>query len=159
VTVSDSFKADVFAQETGEAFIILLAIDHDDLSSPIYLGSDGVDTISNSKTYIAYPFDFIAPAMAGDKEPAAKIEIDNVSREIIEAIRGLSSPPTIEVDIVRASVPDTIEVSFPDFLLNDVTYDRLVVSGTMVVETLGNEPFPAHSFLPSNFPGLFGGVV
>ena len=158
MAVSDAFKAAVFAQETGEAFLTLLTIDHDDLADPIRLSSDGVDTTSNGETFVAFPFRFVAPPMAPDKDPFARLEVDNVSREIIEAVRGLSSAPTIDVDMVRASDPDTVEASFPQFLLNDITYDRTVVSGTLVVEILSAEPFPAHAFMPSGFPGLFGGA-
>lgn len=159
MSVSDAFKAAVFAQETGEAFLILLTVDHDDLDAPLRFSSDGVDTTSNGNVYYAYPFTFTLPPMADEKPPFANLVIDNVSREIVSAIRGLSSAPTISAIGVLASDPDEIEVQLPDFKLARVTYDRLIVSGTLLVDSLMNEPFPAHSFMPSNFPGLFAGVA
>lgn len=159
MTVSAAYKAAVFASETSEAFITFLKIDHDDLAEPIYLCNDRVDTVSGGITYIGFPFNYIAPAMSGDKAPVAKLELDNVSRTIVEAIRGLKSPPIISTFFAMVSDPESIEASWPDFYLSDAYYDRLVVSGTLLLESLRNEPFPAHSFMPSNFPGLFGGVV
>jgi len=155
MTVSPAFKAAVFAQETSEAFLVLLTIDHDDFVEPLRFTSNGVDTVSNGDTFLAFPFRFIPPS-DDDSDQQAKLEIDNVDRRIVEAIRRLSSPPTISVNLVRESAPDTIEVEFPEFLLQGVKYDRLVVSGTLSVESLDNDPIPAHSFMPSFFPGLFG---
>lgn len=159
MSVSDDFKAAVFAQETGEVFLVLLAITHDSMEETLRFSSDKVDTVSNGETYLGFPFNFIFPPVSADRAPYAQIEIDNIDRRITEAISELSTPPTVEVFMIRASAPDDIEVQLPDFKLSNVMYDRLVISGTLTVETLGAEPFPAHSFMPSNSPGLFGGVA
>ena len=44
-TVSAAFEAAIYGQETNEVFLALLKIDHDDWLQPLYLTSDGVDTI------------------------------------------------------------------------------------------------------------------
>ena len=48
-----------------------------------------------------------------------------------------------------------VEAQWPEFLLTNIRYDAATISGTLKLETLEREPFPAGSFTPSQFPGLF----
>lgn len=150
-----SMKNAVNAQETTEAFIILITIDHDDLVTPIRVSSDGVNTTSRSNIYVAYPFDITLPTDDGSTPPSAKLIIDNVSREIGQTIRSILSPPSVTIEIVLSSDPDTVESSFPFFELSEVEYNALTVSGTLTIPNLAIEPYPAESFIPSTHPGLF----
>ncbi len=150
---------EIFRQETGEAWLILLTIDHASLQNPIRVGSDAVATISRGKTFISFPFDLALPHEAPDELPRARIRIDNVDRRIVEALRlaaGSAEGPSVQMEIVRAADPDTVEGSWPDFLLVNATYDVLVVSGELKLDVLEREPYPADSYTPSTAPGVFG---
>ncbi len=81
--------------------------------------------------------------------------IDNIHRDIVIAIRDLTSAPTVEIKVVLSSDPYTAEAEFTGFELTNVTYDSLQVQGDLTIESFMNEPFPGDSFLPSTFPGLF----
>jgi hypothetical protein len=87
--------------------------------------------------------------------PKAKLSIDNIDRTIVAAIRSINTAPTVLIEIVRAADLSTVEASFPDFQLINITYDAMVVSGDLTVENFTAEPFPAATFCPSLFPGLF----
>ncbi len=69
-------------------------------------------------------------------------------------MRLADSGPTIVMEVVRGSDPDTVEASFPDFRLLSAEYDALFVEGELGLE-LNGEPFPSASFDPARFPGLF----
>jgi hypothetical protein len=83
------------------------------------------------------------------------LSIDNVDRTIVEAVRTVSSPPTASLSVVLASDPDTVEAGPFELTIREVQYDALVVTATMAVEDILNEPFPGDLFTPQNFPGLF----
>ena len=153
--VSNVFKSAVFGQETDEAFLVLLKIDHADLSEPIRVSSDGINTVSNGETFVAYPFELSLPSNPETGISQAQLTIDNVSQDIITSIRNIIAPPSITIQVVLASDPDTIEVEFSGFELQNVQYDALVISGTLTIESFMSEPYPGGSFLPSTFPGLF----
>jgi len=155
MTVSANFKTEVFKQETSECFILLVTIDHADLSVPIRVSSDGVDTISRLNTFVSFPFDITLPSDSEDGPPVAKLVIDNVDRQIVQAVRSISSPPSVLMEIVLASDVETVEVDWPDFELIDVDYDALTVSGLLTQERFESEPYPHLKFTPGNFPGLF----
>jgi len=150
-----TFQQAVHAPETGEAFLLLLTLSHANLDDPLRFTSDGVDTVSRGYTFIAFPFQISLPPRSQDQPPKMQLTIDNVDRQIVQTIREIQSAPTIKVEIVLASTPDTVEAIFPDFILLNAQYDRLTVQGDLVIEMLEREPFPADTYNPSDFPGLF----
>jgi len=154
-TVSDTFKKEVFKQETGECFILLLTIDHVDLEDPIRTSSDGVDTVSRGETFVSFPFEISLPSDSDESPPESKIVIDNVDREIVQALRSISSAPSVLMEIILASDPETVEIDWPDFELINVDYDALTVEGILTQERFTAEPYPYLKFTPGNFPGLF----
>lgn len=154
-SVSDTFKEAVFKQETSECFILLVTIDHDDLATPIRVTSDGTSTTSRSNLFVSYPFQIDLPIDSDDSPPISKLVIDNVDRVIVEAIRSISSPPSVLLEMVLASDVDTVELAWNDFELVNADYDELTVSGDLTQEKFLAEPYPYLKFTPGNFPGLF----
>lgn len=149
---------------TGEAFIILLSIEHPNLAQPARISNDPTQllpvaqvrgTISNGEEFIYLPFEFLFPNQEADTSPVAQIRIDNISREISTIIDSLSSPPTIQIQVVLSSTPDIVELELLDFKLRRTEWNILTVTGDITVEHFEQEPFPAGRFNPSGFPGLF----
>jgi hypothetical protein len=155
VTVSTDLKTKAFAQETDDALIILLTITHDDLPAAIRVCSNSEDIESNGEDYLACPFDLKLLVNDPQQLPKATLSIQNVDRRIVEAIRSIGTAPEVEVSIIKASDPDTVEMSLPNFSLLSVTYDALTVQGDLFLENMASEPYPAGSFSPSEFRGGF----
>ena len=153
--VSAELKQAVYAQETEREFVVLITLSHPDLSTPIRVNSSGANLDSNGETFIAFPFEVVLPDDVDDRPPRAKLRIDNISREIVLAIRTISSAPFVNIQIVMASSPNTIEAEFLDFRLSNITYDQLTVEGDLTLEEFIGEPYPARVFSPADFPGLF----
>lgn len=165
-TPSVAFRQAVYAQQTAEVPVILLTIAHADLASSICISTDNAatmtidgteyrGTVSNSVNYVYCPVNISLPDDSEESISKCTIEVDNVSREVLAAIRTITSAPTISMSVVLASSPDTVEASFPNFTLSDVTANALVISGTLSLGGFLGEPFPGGSMLPSNFAGLF----
>lgn len=154
-SVSGLTRQALNAAETGEAFLILLTLDHDDLSVPIRVTSDAVTTTSRGNDFVPFPFDLVLPDDLDDRSPRARLVIDNVDRQIVQAVRNLISAPNALIEIVRAAAPDTVEAQFVDFKLTRVSYDAHRVEGNLTIEDFTTEPFPAAVFSPGLFPALF----
>lgn len=167
--ISLNFKSAAFAQETGRIPIVLITLSHDDLLDDIRISTDPTQelsglttdtekvygTVSNGDSYIFLPVRIKLPDDTEDGPGLMKLEIDNVHRAYTEAIRSIFTPVTCQVDIVMDNALDTIDASWPEFLLTNITYDVSIITGTLTLETLTTEPFPAGTFIPSHFPGLF----
>ena len=155
IGVSATTRAAVFASETAEAFIVLVTIDHDDLSLPIRVCSDAVDMESRGNTFTAMPFERELPGEDDTGVSAGTLAIQNVSLEITEAIRSINTPPSVLLEVVRAADPDTVEMSFDNMRIAEVRWDALIVSATVDDENFLSEPYPKDSFTPGLFPGVF----
>lgn len=152
--VSAPMRGAAYAQETGEAAPVLITIDHADLAAPIQVTSDAVDTLSRGDTYIAFPFRVTLPDDT-EEGARARLEIDNVDRQIVQAVRAVSSPPSVRVEVVLASTPDLVEAGPFDFQLEEARYDALVVSGELAFEPVLDLAVPGDVMSPGLFPGLF----
>lgn len=154
-TLTTAARAALYSAETGEAVLILLTLAHADLPAPIRVTSDSVETVSRGDTFLAFPFEISLPDDDDERPPEMRLTIDNVGREIVDAVRSITTPATVLMEIVLGSAPDTVEVAFPDFELVDVTMDALAVSGRLTLESFDIEPYPAGEMNPIDFPGLF----
>ena len=153
--ISEDFRRAAYAENTDEVFIVLLTIEHDDLVAPIRVSSDAVDTPSRNQTFTAYPFEVTLPDAREGALPRAFLRIDNVDRQIVEAIRAISEAVTVTIEIVLASDPDFVEVCYPGFRLRKVAWDAFVIEGELTLRHKADEPYPANRFTPSAYPGLF----
>lgn len=154
-SLSSTAKQAIFAQETGEVFIMLVTIAHAALVPSLRFASNAVDVTSRGNVYLGWPFRVALPAELDDQLPTVQIQIDNVDRRIMEGVRQLTSPPTVTLEVVLASAPDTVEAGPFDFSLKGCDYDSMVVTGTLAFEDVLNEPYPAFSFTPGLVPGAF----
>lgn len=165
--LSTDFLRGAFAQETGICPVFLVTIDHPDLATPILVSSDPTvrmsqtaedvtyGTRSRGLEFVFFPFTLTLPSDEDEGPQNMTVQMDNVKRDITQTLRGLTSPPTVKTELILIDSPDVVEAVWPDFLLTQATYDASTIKGTLTVETLVREPFPALCFTPSYFPGLF----
>lgn len=153
MTISQALKEEAWSA-ASDLPLVLLTLDHDDLAAPIRVVNDREDVTSGGNVYVAFPFEIALPDQLEDAAPGARLQISNVSREIGQAVRDISSAPTVTIQVIRRDTPNTIELQFPAMYLRNVRFDALWVTGDLEFEDLGREPFPAHTFSPANFPGL-----
>ncbi len=162
--LSNTAKQAIFAQSTSEVFVALVTIENESFTDPIRvcdnptqilpdLGVRGV--VSRGLEYVYVPFSLNLPIQDDTGVSRATISIDNISREIVKAVREATTALTINIEIVLASDPDNVEMSVQDFRLESVKYDAFTVSGDLSVEYFELEPFPSKRFTPSDFPGIF----
>jgi hypothetical protein len=113
----------------------------------------GVPSRGNDYTFL--PLEITLPTEEEQAAPRCSITLHDVTRFLTPVIREVTAPPTVTLELVLASAPDVVEASFPDFLMGAITYNRDTVTAELTVESFTNEPFPAYTFTPGYFPGLF----
>lgn len=154
----------IYAQETKEAFIVLLTISHESWPDDVRVSSDPTQllpeaavrgTISNGDEYVFAPFAVNLPAQDDSGVARANITVENVSRMLMQKIRQATSAVSITIQVVTSSHPDNIQVTVTDFKLERVTYDAFTITGEISVEYFDLEPFPAQRFVPSKYPAVF----
>jgi hypothetical protein len=110
--------------------------------------------IADRTTYIAFPFQIDLPGEDPEQPATSRLRIDNVDRQIVEAIRGLSGPPLASLEVVLASQPEVVEIGFYDLTIRSADYDALYVEAGLTYEAIYSEPI-TFDMTPARFPGLF----
>lgn len=145
----------MFAQQTGEVFLVCLTITHPSITTQRLVNNTQL-VVRSAGTYQPYPMQLSLPAQLDDQLPTVDIVVDNVDREVLQQIREVSGVPKVTMEVVLASSPDTVEAGPFDFSLKQASYDVLAITGTLGYEDdILNQRVPAMSYTPSNSPGLF----
>jgi len=150
-----SVRRALFDQETAEAFLVLLTIDHSTLSEPLRFVSDNQDVTSRGNTYKAFGFRIPMPSEEDGSITEVQLTIDNVDRQVVETVRSLRSAPEVTMELVVSSDPDTVFAGPFPFELQSVDWNAVQVTGTLGYPPVLDEPFPGDTFNPENHPGLF----
>jgi hypothetical protein len=164
-TISLTFRGAMYDPQTEEIPIVLITIEHDDIEGALRLSSDPTErlsdtplqygTVSNGDTYLFCPMSISLPDDMDERAPTARFAIENVSRELIAFARSVTTPGTCSIQIVLASSPDDVEIEYPEMDLRSVQFSATMLTLEMGIDSLDQEPFPAGTFNPVWFPGLF----
>lgn len=153
---SAAYKSTLAEVNAPEAPLILLEIDHPDLSAPVRVVNDMQDVTSNGNLYVAFPFRCVLPDDFEGQLPKARLSIDNVGRDLmywIETTGGGQGSSATFKQIMR-SRPDDIEWSIQMSLFN-VNVTMQEVSAELGFENLFGKPAISMKYTPSTSPGLF----
>ena len=155
-TLSTTGKQAIFAADTDAVFVHLLVITTNDSPQSTIRLVDNIDNVTyGGNTYSAYPFSIILPTDENGVVTEARIVLDNVSRTLIDEVRGLTNTLSLDIYVVDASQnPVTLEASFTGFTMKNVAYDALSITARLSIEDYVAEPFPKDVLSGSKFPGL-----
>ncbi len=146
------------AQETGEVLLALVTITSSYIvGGPLRLVQDLQNITSNGNVYTAFPFEVRLPSDNDEGFGKVTLTIDNIDRSIAAAIKSIppSAPPLVQIDIVVASQPNTVEMSLPNLVIRNISGDAFRIDGELWVDEEDLLPFPEGAFTPQYFPGLF----
>ena len=157
-TLSTAARKAIYDQESDNPFFLLLTIDHAALPDPLCFINNRENITVGSTEYIAFPFQIDLPADKEDEISRVKLIIDNVDRQIVQTIRNLTTAPTVSLEILFYNMETStgnVEAGPFNFTLKSAIFDVLAIEGDLSYENILDEPFPADTFTPNNFPGLY----
>lgn len=156
-TLPSTLIAAMNAASSDALVLALLEITHPSLTA-IRLVNNTEAVVSDGDTFAAFPFSVILPPEGDGETPVIQCSVSNVSQEIVIAARTVAGSKTLataNLYIVEHADPDTILVSYPSFRVQNLTYTADVVTFDLTIEHFLNEPFPAGTFTPGKFPGIY----
>ena len=151
--LSSAAKAELYAAQTGGVWLVLLTITHDSLTTLRFV-NDRQSVTSGGDVYTAAAFSVRLPADR-DEAPRAIITLDNVDQTAVAAIRSITTPAAITVEIIRRSDPDTILVTYPDLRLAAAKITATAIELELSADPVLEESYPGTDFTPLLFPAGF----
>ena len=158
-TQSPDVVSSLLAQDTSEAYLVLLTLEVDDNGTPKYFRftSDSVDTVlppgDPEDIYEAFPFTITLPNQVEDQISTCRLSVTNVDRQLVEFIRTQTVPIKAGIEVVLSSNYDVM-VSYVDFSWRQLSYDAMTISGSLTLEDFLNEQ-AGHLMTAKDYPGLF----
>jgi hypothetical protein len=156
-TVPSAVVSAINAQTTSSVFLVLMDIVHPSFTT-VRIVNNTENITSNGNTYTAFPFNVILPPDTEEFQPKLQVGVVNVTRLLIDEVRtiaGSDQRATATITVIEASDPDTALATYSNFEVVNLRYDANEMSFDLIIDTFLTEPFPAGSFTPSTFPGLF----
>jgi hypothetical protein len=162
-TISEDGLRQILSQETGDVFLALVTIDHEDLTEAIRVANNNEDIEHDGYTYKAFPFEVNLPGESEETMPRATLKIDVVDQQITQVVRQLETSPNVTLEVIRVSIDPstqdktvTSEISVGDFILSNVSYNHMTLSATIgYEENFLSQNATKDIFDKHLFPGIF----
>ncbi len=152
--ISPQLLAQFYGQNSDDPLLMLVTVTHPSFS-PIRLVNNTEDIVSRSQTYTAFPMLITPPVDDGETAREVAIEFDNVSLELIAEFRQITSPADIRIEVVLASSPDQVQISYEELKLRNISYDKQRIRARLYMDSFLNVELTSETYGATNFPGLF----
>lgn len=163
---SQDFRASFEEESSEHPIVVLLTITAG--SDVVRVANDTVDYSYGGNTYVGFPFEF--ELLTDDaRPPKGRLNIQNVDREIGNAIQALTEAP--ELTIIALSSQDfgdalgdpktrteigtpVVEYQATNLVLRNISVDAMMVTGEIQSYDYTSEPWPRIRTTPDLLPGL-----
>ena len=152
--LSLNLLAQMYGQVSDDPFLMLLEISHPSFTT-VYLVNNTVAQTSRGNLYRAFPMNIRLPSDDGEVARDVSIDFDNVSLELIDELRAVTTPMTVKIEMVLVSALDTVELSLENLKMSSINYDEKKISARLFLDDFLNTEMTSEKYEPSNYPGLF----
>lgn len=153
-SLSNNLLAQIYNQNSDDPLLMLVTLSHDSFS-PIYLVNNRENITSRGNEYTAFPLEIKLPTDDGQTAQKAQIQFDNISLELIDEIRTVTNAIDCQIEVILASDPDTVEISYDEFKIQNVSYNDTTITADLVLDDFLNTEISSERYTPSIYPGLF----
>ena len=153
---SDVARQNLLATSADEPFLVAIEITHPDLSIPARFVNDSVNLTILGAQFFATAFRVALPDDKEQQVPQARLEVDNVGRELtqwLEYSRGGKGARCRIIQVLRSD-PNVIEFDMT-LDLTGLSIDNMTVSGVLGFQNTLGQSAVAVRFDPQTSPGLW----
>ncbi|WP_367846444.1 DUF1833 family protein [Rhodoferax sp. WC2427] len=156
MTTSAATTRNLHAVDDPQGVLMLLQLDHPALSGPVRLVNDTRNLVTLGATYLGLPFSISLPNDKAKEVPRAKLQMDNVGRELTAELERLPPGAALMATIlmVHRTTPGVVDYSFTA-PLSGVRVDMHTLSATMGPDDLLRRPAVLLRYDPISAPALF----
>jgi len=153
-SLTNNLLAQLYGERSDDPLLMLVTLTHTSFTT-LRLVNNTEDVISRGNTHIAFPMRINLPAEDGVNVLKSQIQFDNVSLDLIDEIRSVTTPIDTTIELVLASDPDTVEISFNEFKISNVRYDSRTINADLFLDDFLHTEFTSERYTQTIYPGLF----
>jgi AAA+ superfamily predicted ATPase len=153
-TGSLNAKQQITAREKDQAVLLLVTIFPPGF--PVIRIVNNLENItSNGEVFNAFPVRIDLSIDDGKTMQTVKMTIDNVTLEMIEWLRTVTSPIPVTIQTIFSGSPDIIEQQISDLIIRNIRYNAMTIEATLMADDDLNQKVPSDTFNNYDFPGLY----
>lgn len=156
MTIPAAAISAIQAVNTDEVFLVLMTITFS-ATDVQHIVSNTENIVSRGVTYQAWPFSLTLPNQLETTTSSATLTFDNVDPAIWQALRDVNGIPSVLIEIVTASDPNTVILRCANLKLRNAQATTKTVTAQIYVDSIWQIGYPAHDYTPGEYPGLFSG--
>lgn len=153
--LSPELLAQLYYQDSEDVFLTLLTLSHPSFVADVRMVNNSVDIISRGNTFIAFPFKIRLPVDDGESAREVSIEFDNVSLEILDELRTVTTAIDVKIEMILASIPNDVQISIEELKIQNVSYNKHTVSARLFMDSFLTTELNAELYSPTLYPGIF----
>ena len=154
-SISAELMAQLMAESSNDPFLTLLTLTHESFSEDILLVNNSVAITSQSRVFQPFPVKIKLPNDDDETRKEFTIQFDNVSLELIDEIRSVTTPINCKLEMVLASIPNDIQMTQENLTIQSITYNSRFITAKLVLDNFLSTEISSEKYRPTNFPGLF----
>jgi hypothetical protein len=147
---------DLFETTSDIALLALLTVTHPSFA-PLRFVNNTEPVVSRGQQFLPLWFQLELPDDTRERPAELTLRLDNIALDLVPEMRKLTTAPTLLVEIVSTRALDVVELEVRDLKMRDLRWDTQAIEFQCSWEDILNERFPAHSFAPIRYPGIFPG--
>lgn len=151
--ISDELRAQLFGQESDDPFLTLVTFSNEAFTARLVNNSK--DITSRGNTFFAFPMKITLPVDDGETARNFNIDMDNASLEMIKNIRSITTPISVTIEMILASMPDVVQMAFDGLAVASISYNATKMTAKIVMDNFMTTEMTSERYTPNNFPGLF----
>ena len=152
--LSPSLISQLYRQESDVPFLSLVTLSHASFST-IRLVNNSENITSNGFVFTAFPMRIVLPRDDGESAREISIDFDNVGLDLITPIRTVTSFIDVKLEMVLASSPDSVQISFDELKIQSISYNKSRISAKLFMDNFLTTEMTSEKYLPTSFPGIF----
>lgn len=153
-TLTASLLSELYSQESGDPFLMLLTLSHPSFTT-LRLVNNTVDITSNGNFFMAFPIKINLPVDDGQTQREVTLELDNVSLEFLDELRLVTTAIGVKIEMVLASNPDIVQISLEDLKIRGIQYDKQKITAKLYMDDFMSTSVTSEIYGPSIYPGIF----
>lgn len=155
MSLSPELLAQLYCQDSDDPFLALITLSHSSFVSDIRLVNNQENVTSRGLVYTAFPVNIKLPADDGETSRSVSLDFDNVGLSLIGPIRTVTSPISVKIEYILASLPNAVQIEVGELKIQTISYNKSRISATLVVDNFLTAALTSEKYTPTNFPGIF----
>lgn len=145
-------QGQIRSQVQSDAYLTLVTIH----TSPVYrLVNNIEDLTSRGNVFTAIPMSFDFSSDDGETIQTIKLNIDNISLEMIDWVRSLTDEVQVTIETVFSGNLDVPEITISNMTIKLIDYDAFTISATLSAADDLNQQIPSDEYTPLQWAGLY----